>query len=91
MMRDDPRSVATGGVSGAVARDPFKNFAWSPTVSALASARLLNVGLGRKPFDFFDVEPPIATNTKPGQFSFLEKPVDGALVDLQVIRQFFDG
>jgi len=42
-------------------------------------------------FDFFSAEAPIATQPKPRQFPFLEKPVDCASVNLKKIRQFFDG
>jgi hypothetical protein len=45
-------------------------------------------------FDCVDVKAPIASDTshaKPRQFSFPERPVNRALMDVQVFGQFGDG
>jgi len=38
-----------------------------------------------------DAEAPVAANAKPRQFTFSEKPIDCASVNLQKIGQFLNG
>jgi hypothetical protein len=74
-------------ISKAVARGASSNFwgklsvSFGPSLGFAAAVRLTP----QPPVDYLDTEAPVATNAKPRQLTFPEKPIDCAFVNLQKI------